>query len=71
MVDRVQEIEVFGTTSQEKICFPPDGQKNRNSPRVGFLSQLLLDKDENRVSPNTHSCFGMNRQHTTEWTVRK
>ena len=41
MVDRVQEIEVFGTTSQEKICFPPDGQKNRNSPRVGFLSQLL------------------------------
>ena len=32
MIDRVQEIIVFSTTSQEKIRFPHDGGKNGISP---------------------------------------
>ena len=55
MVDRVQEIKVFGTTSQEKIRFRHSGRINGNSPRVGFPSQLRLDKDENH-HVCSHAC---------------
>ena len=51
---RVQDMRVLSATSQEKIVFLAMAEKNGNSAAcnsnsagVGFLSQFLLDKNEN------------------------